>query len=103
MSEFDENAAVAAIKNALGDRAAKYSDDQILNVIDMIWDFYEENGLLDIDCDEEIEENALFDDLLGYTGRMLKKDKHSGIDPDDIEDIVRAEIAYESTIDPLAD
>lgn len=103
MSEFDENAAVAAIKYALGDRAAKYSDDQILNVIDMIWDFYEENGLLDIDCDEEIEETALLMTCSATPVSMLKKDKHSGIDPNDIEDIVRAEIAYESTIDPLAD
>jgi len=104
MSEFDENAAVCAIKTALGsDKAKKYSDDQILNVIDMIWDFYEENGLLDLEIDEEIEENALFDDLIGYTTRMLKKDKQSGIDPVDIETIVRAEIEYENSLDPLSD
>lgn len=101
MSEFDENAAVKAIKAALAD-SNKYTDDQILNVIDMIWDFYEENGLLDLDSDEEIEETALFDDLIGYTTRMLKKDKHSGIDPQDIETIVRAEIDYENSLDPLA-
>ena len=97
MSEFDENAAVCAIKTALGsDKAKKYSDD-------MIWDFYEENGLLDLEIDEEIEENALFDDLIGYTTRMLKKDKQSGIDPVDIETIVRAEIEYENSLDPLSD
>ena len=84
-------------------RTKKYSDDQILNVIDMIWDFYEENGLLDLEIDEEIEENALFDDLIGYTTRMLKKDKQSGIDPVDIETIVRAEIEYENSLDPLSD
>lgn len=34
---------------------------------------------------------------------MLKKDKQSGIDPVDIETIVRAEIEYENSLDPLSD
>ncbi|MDE6265489.1 MAG: hypothetical protein K2M11_10165 [Paramuribaculum sp.] len=104
MSTFEEDAAIKAIREALPEgKADSYTDDQILNIIDMIWDFYEENGLLEIDDDEEIEETALFDDLLRYTRKMLQKDKQSGIAPEDVETIVRAEIDYENSLDILAD
>ncbi len=104
MSTFEEDAAIKAIRQALPEgKADTYTDDQILNIIDMIWDFYEENGLLEIDDDEEIEETALFDDLLRYTRKMLQKDKQSGIAPEDVETIVRAEIDYENSLDSLAD
>ena len=104
MSTFDEDSAIKVIRESLPDtKSASYTDDQILNVIDMIWDFYEENGLLEIDDDEEIEETALFDDLLRYVTKMLQKDKQSGIAPEDVETIVRAEIDYENSLDSLDD
>lgn len=102
MNEYDEYAAIAEIKKALGEEAAKnYTEDQLLNVIDMIWDFYEENGLLDIDGDEDMDESDIYDDLLTYVRRMLKKDKESGILPEHIETIVKAEIEYENSLDAL--
>ena len=102
MNEYDEYAAIAEVKKALGEEAAKnYTEDQLLNVIDMIWDFYEENGLLDIDCDEDMDESDIYDDLLTYVRRMLKKDKESGILPEHIETIVKAEIEYENSLDAL--
>lgn len=102
MSTFDEDSAIKAIRESLpSEKSSVYSDDQILNIIDMIWDFYEENGLLEIDDDEEIEESALFDDLLRYVRKMLQKDKESGIAPEDVESIVKAEIDYENSLDSL--
>lgn len=102
MNEYDEYAAIAEIKKALGEEAAKiYTEDQLLNVIDMIWDFYEENGLLDIDSDEDMDESDIYDDLLTYVRRMLKKDKESRILPEHIETIVKAEIEYENSLDAL--
>lgn len=102
---FDEDSAIQFIREKLTqEKSERYSDDQILNIIDMIWDFYEENGLLEIDDDDdEIEETALFDDLLRYVRKMSQKDKESGIAVEDIEDIVRAEIEYENAIDSLED
>lgn len=101
MNEFDENAAIQAMRAAVPDAPDKYSDDQLLNIIDMIWDFYEENGLLEIDADdqEEIDQDALYDDLVGYVKRMLRKDKGSSVDPQDVEALVKAEIDYENSID----
>ncbi|MDE6525488.1 MAG: hypothetical protein K2L66_08030, partial [Paramuribaculum sp.] len=77
-----------------------YDHDQFLNLIDIIWDFYEENGLLDIDADEEIDdEDDVLDDLVAYARRMLRKDKESKISDDDIEPLIEAEIDYENSLD----
>ena len=104
MNTFDEDSAIKAIRAHLpAEKSTYYTDDQILNIIDMIWDFYEENGLLEIDEDEDIEESALFDDLLRYVRKLLQKDKESGIAPEDVENIVRAEIDYENSLDSLND
>lgn len=98
--EFDETKAIEYMRKAIGPRAEAYDDDQLLNLIDIIWDFYEENGLLDIDADEEIDdEDAVLDDLVAYARRMLRKDKESKISDDDIAPLIEAEIDYESSLD----
>ncbi|MCC8070730.1 MAG: hypothetical protein LIO90_02865 [Bacteroidales bacterium] len=100
MSDFDENKAIAHIRSKIGPEVSKrYSDDDLLNVIDIIWDFYEENGLLEIDADEDIDETALLDDLIIYAKRMLKKDKGSKILPEDVAPIINAEIDYEQSLE----
>lgn len=96
--EFDEIKAVEAINSSLlANGRTAYSEDEILNVIDMIWDYYEENGLLDIDddTDEEIEISEIID----YVTRMIKKDKGANLDITDIPLIVNAEIDYENSLD----
>ena len=45
--EFDENKAVEFINSRL--EGKKYPADEILNVIDMMYDYYEQNGMLDPD------------------------------------------------------
>ena len=98
--EFDETKAIEYMRKALGKRAEAYDDDQLLNLIDIIWDFYEENGLLDIDADEEIDdEEDVLGDLVAYAGRMLRKDKESRISDDDIAPLIEAEIDYENSLE----
>ena len=98
--EFDETKAIEYMRKALGKRAEAYDDDQLLNLIDIIWDFYEGNGLLDIDADEEIDdEEDVLDDLVAYAGRMLRKDKESRISDDDIAPLIEAEIDYENSLE----
>ena len=99
--EFDEDDAITAIREALpAESNTRYSDDQLINIVDMIWDFYEENDLLEIDCDEDpLEDDSIFDDLVTYVRRMLKKDKGATIDPADVETIVKAELDYEESLD----
>ena len=97
--EFDEQKAVDAINARLTAAGrSPYETDEVLNVIDMIWDFYEENGLLDIDSDPEEDPDDIEQDVIDYVKRMLRKDKAADVNPEDVEIMVQAEMAYEDSI-----
>lgn len=110
MEMFDEDKAVEFIKEKLAANTQlkkTYSADDILEVIDIVWDYYEDNGLLDIDLavdsdepdskEEEVDTLRLID----HVRRIIKKDSGCSIDPDDVPAIVNAELAYERTLDEL--
>ncbi len=99
--EYDENIAIKQIRKVLSDKSnAIYNDDEILNVIDMIWDFYDENGMLDIDLEDgEDDSEAIYSELCDYVVRMLKKDKEAKILPEDVPAIVKAEVDYELSLE----
>ncbi|MDE6448739.1 MAG: hypothetical protein K2L41_01505 [Muribaculaceae bacterium] len=99
--EFDENKAVQLINKALVDNGRKpYSEDEILNIIDMIWDFYEENGLLEID-DTDDDDTPTLDEILEYVTRMLRKDRLAKVESQDLPIIINAELDYEESLDTL--
>ncbi len=99
--EFDENKAVQLINKALVEIGREpYPEDEILNIIDMIWDFYEENGLLDIDAVDD-DDTPSIDEIQDYVTRMLRKDHLARIAPQDIPTIINAELDYEESIDTL--
>lgn len=100
--EFDENIAIKALRAALPEeRRNTYDDDELLNIIDMIWDYYEENGMLDIDLEDEDEQDEdLMSDLCTYVLRMLRKDRHAKVQPEDIPALVAAELEYENSLSP---
>lgn len=95
--EYDEDFALKHIRGLLPkDISDKYSDDDLLNVIDMIWDYYDENGFLDMSDDDD--DTIDVEDVADYVKRMLKKDKEARISPDDVMAIVNGEIDYERSI-----
>lgn len=100
MKEFDESEAVAAMRCSLSAADQnKYKDDELLNLIDIIWDFYEQNGLLDVDIDDDDDDDeAIMSELVDYAVRMIKKDRYATLDPNLIEPLVKAEIAYENSL-----
>ena len=76
--EFDEQKAVEHINRRLTEAGrTAYPEDEVLNVVDMIWDFYEEHGLLDVDAAD---------------------DKSAVIDAADVPLMVRAEVEYEDSV-----
>lgn len=99
--EYDENIAIKQIRKVLSDKSNTiYDDDEILNVIEMIWDFYDENGMLDIDLEDgEDDSEAIYSELCDYVVRMLKKDKEAKILPEDVPAIVKAEVDYELSLE----
>lgn len=99
MKIFDENSAVNYILNRLKEAGRpEYGDDEILNIIDMIWDFYETRGLLDPDSDEDPERSDLESELVTYATTMLRRDKNATLDPKDLPLIISAELDYEDSL-----
>lgn len=96
--EFDENDAIKYIRDHAP--VGQYDDDELLNVIDMIYDFYESNGMLDIDLnDDDDDDDVSEEEIVGYVVRMLKKDKEAKLAADDVPAVVSAYLEYETTLD----
>lgn len=96
--DFDEQDAINFMQENSGIET-KYSDDQLLNIIDIIWDYYEDKGLLDISLDDNADSEADNNDLIRHVKKMLRKDRRAGIAESDIEPLVMAEIAYEASLE----
>lgn len=77
----------------------KYSDDEILFVIDTIWDYYESKGMLELSSDVTEEEQLDVAPLVDYVKKEVKKDGQLMLDMADIEYIVKGELAYEESLD----
>lgn len=98
MQVFDEDMAVEFIRKTMPtDKQSKYSDDQILYVIDIMYDWYDKNGFLSMDSDAE--EEADIEKMVSYVKKELARDKQSGIDPADVSLIVKGELEYEETLE----
>lgn len=101
MKEFNENEAIAAMRNALDpERAQKYTDDDLLEVLDLIFDHYEESGDLNPDSldDSDVDDEAEMKATTAYVSRIIKKDKNTKIEVCDIADLVRGEYDYELSL-----
>ncbi len=98
VKEYDEDEAIKFIKNKIQSSVkTKYSDDDILTVIDLVFDYYDEQGFLDVDSDDD-EAMLSETDLIGYVKNQLRKDSDNEIDIDDVKHIVLAELEYEETL-----
>jgi len=97
--EFDEKQVIREMRNAISEESSRiYDDDELLNVVDIIWDWYDEQGLLEIDSEADDEEVNV-DALIKHVQRMLLKDKASPVQQSDVEPLVMAELRYEQSLD----
>lgn len=97
--EFDEKRVIKEMRNAVSEESSKlYNDDELLNVVDIIWDWYEDQGLLEIDSEADDEEINV-DALIKHVRKMLSKDKASPVLQDDVEPLVMAELRYEQSLE----
>ncbi|MDE6113868.1 MAG: hypothetical protein K2G49_02255 [Muribaculum sp.] len=98
--QYDESEAIKFIRQYMPEGISeRYSDDEILNILDMIWDYYEDNGLLEIpSSDEQDDASPELGKILDYVNKMLAKDKLAAVDKDDVRFIVEGELAYEKSI-----
>ncbi|MDE6218681.1 MAG: hypothetical protein K2F64_06720 [Muribaculaceae bacterium] len=97
---FDEDKAVKFIREYVGENVSgNFSDDEILYIIDIIWDYYEKNGYLSLDSAETDEELLDTDRLTAYVKKELANDKEVMMDPKDVEKIINAELEYEESLE----
>ena len=94
---FEEDDAIKYIKSNCGNTVKQLQDDDILFIIDCIWDYYESNGLLDIDPDATDETDI--PGLLSYVRKAVDKDGEITVDNDTLSEIILKEIAYEKSVE----
>lgn len=100
LKTFDEDECVAFIRATLpAEKNTQISDDEILYIIDTIWDWYEKNGYLNISADVTDEEVTHVDELVRYVKKELSRAGESLLVPADVENIVKAELQYEESIE----
>lgn len=99
---FSEEKAVEFIRDYVGEKiSAKYSDDELLFIIDCIWDYYEDNGMLSLDLEDTEEEILDPDKLIEYVKKTVANDEELMMDPSDISLIVKAELEYEESLEDI--
>ncbi len=93
---FDEDEAVKFIINHLpADKKEQISEDDIDYVLDVMCEFYEENGLMEDSSDEaSIDEEAMFN----FIFKTIKKDKAISLSEEDLQLILDGEFEYGKSI-----
>ena len=95
LTRFDEEEAATLTP----EKNSEIPDDEILYIIDTIWDWYEKNGYLEISADITDEEELNVDALTAYVQKELRRAGELSVTPADVEAIVKAELQYEESIE----
>lgn len=96
MKEYSEEEAIRAMREAVAGAEA-YDDDQLLNLIDIIFDYYDEHGDLDIDADCDDDDDDI-EAIAAHAAALLAKDKGNRISPEHIAPLIAAETDYEMSL-----
>ena len=90
---YDEDDSVKFIQNYLPQELkGKFSNDDINYIVDLIYDLYESNGMLDDDGDDEIEIDE--EEVVNYVIKNAQKDGVGKFEPEEITFIVQGELEY---------
>lgn len=98
--EYNESDAIRYIQNQL---SQNIKEDDILNIIDLIWDYYESKGLLEFSLEDE-DEDGVEEDIeliINYVKNNNTKKVSFKVDDNLIKQVIYAEIEYEKTLDIL--
>lgn len=99
IKEFDEDDAIKFIRQYVQSSVKnKYSDDDILLLIDTMYDFYENGDDSNVKYEDESDEYNI-NEIVNYVKKSLRKDPDNQIDMDDVKSLVEGEIEYENTLE----
>lgn len=93
--EYNEDDAIRYMRDNVAG-AQSYDDDQLLNLIDIIFDWYDENGDLEIDADSDDDEDIAA--IATHAAKVLAKDPGNIIAAEHIAPLIAAEIDYELSL-----
>jgi len=92
---YDDDESVKFIKNALPESVRnKYDDDDIIYIVDLIYEFYDSKGFMDDDQDDEVEIDIDEDELVAFILSNAIEDGIGKYETEDISLIVDAELDY---------
>ncbi|MBR6757020.1 MAG: hypothetical protein IKM35_00875 [Bacteroidaceae bacterium] len=91
---FDDDQAVEFIRPRLPQEIQdKYSDNEIIYIGDIVYDFYEKKGFFEDNNNDDVDLDV--DELIDFVRQCLRKDKDAQYAEEDIEYLVRGELDYE--------
>lgn len=99
MKEFDESDAIKAMSAVLAPERA--DEDAVFEVLDLIFEYYDEEGLTDISLDDEDNDDIDPDveAVTDYVMKQLRRHRASvDFTVDEVKAMVEAEMAYEETL-----
>lgn len=101
---YDDAASVAYIRNFLPQEAkAKLSDDDIIYIVDLVYDFYESRGYMDMAEDSEDVIEIDEDELVEYVMKNAKRDEVGNFSAEEIRFVVQGELEYCESINLFED
>ena len=97
---YDDDEAVRFIQNYLPqDLKGKFSNDDILYILDLVYEYYETNGLFDDEDDDDKEIEIDEDEVVEYVIKNLKREKIGRFEPEEVTFIVQGEMEYCDSLD----
>lgn len=91
--EFDDSDAITFIYNTLNDEQKKrINDDTIQYVLDLVCEYYDQNGLIEEDTVDEAE--IAEDDIMNFVSSLVRSEKVVTLSDDDIQTILEGEYRY---------
>lgn len=90
---YDDEDAMRYIRNYLPQELKeKFSDDDIYYVLDLIYEYYESNGLFDDDADDIVDIDE--EEVIEFVAKNAKRDGFTQFEGDDILFIIQGEFEY---------
>lgn len=97
--EYDEDEAVKFIQNYLPqDLKNKFSNDEINYIIDIIYEFYEDKGLMNLDVQEDQVVEIDEEEMISFVLKNTRKDKINNFTAEEVTFIIQGELAYCDTL-----
>lgn len=100
LNDYDDEKTIEFIKNYLPQELKeKFTDDELYYFLDLIDEFYSENGLLDAEPDAEGFVEVDLEAVADYIVKESKKDEMGDYDPEEILFVVQGEMEFGDSLE----